>query len=287
MSLVSMEQLLAKAGQGGYLLAAWDTWGESSVQAVLETAEELRSPAILAVAPHYLPGFDLACYATVAKLLANRCRVPVALHLDECPDTRLIMECIQLGFTSVMYDGSRLPLQENIASCQHVVKAAHAEGVTVEAQVGVMPEAVEGRKTSDAACAVVPTSLPDAVRFVQATDVDALAVSVGSVHMLFHEKIQSLDLDLAQRISAATNTPLVLHGGTGVDDQLIPKIIQAGFRKVNIGTALYGAYDEGLASSVARRRGAFSTWYALQEGKRSLKELIRNKMRVYGSVGRV
>jgi fructose-bisphosphate aldolase class II len=288
MSLASLKPILAEAKRGKYLVAAWDTWGQDSIQAVLEAAEELASPAILAVAPHLLGdfGFDLACYTAIAKQLTDCSRVPVALHLDECPDFQQVMQCIRLGFSSVMYDGSRLAIQDNISECQTIVKVAHSLGVSVEGMVGIIPDAHEGLMRNGGAAVGLKTSPEDAIRFVEETGVDALAISVGNVHMLFREQVESLDLGLAQQIGSATGIPLVLHGGTGVPDRLIPQVIEAGFCKVNIGTALYGAYDEGLASATGKNPGAFSTLYALESAKDSLGALIRRKMHVYGSVGR-
>jgi len=207
---------------------------------VLEISEEANSPVILAIHPDEL-AFIRPPFIKTAIEGAIKATVPVCIHLDHGSTIKQIMEAIQLGFTSVMIDASTLPLADNIAITQKVVEIAHVVNVSVEGELGTIgttgPEAEAGTDE------IVYVNPDDVETFVQATDVDTLAVAIGTAHGLYPKNMKpKLRMDLLQEITAKVDIPLVLHGGSANPDEEIAKAVKLGINKINISSDIKDAF---------------------------------------------
>ncbi|HAU8266500.1 TPA: class II fructose-bisphosphate aldolase [Kluyvera intermedia] len=203
--------------------------------AFFKAAKQTNSPLMIQISTgtaHYL-GYQLLV-DSVRSLSASE-NVPTCLHLDHCSDINAIQTAIDAGFSSIMYDGSHLDIDENIANTRIVVEMARPHGISVEAELGAIGGSEDGKAVAEED--ICFTTVEDAKRFVEETHVDMLAVSVGTVHGLYTGKAQ-IQHQRLQEISAATGTPLVLHGGTGVSDEDMRKAVTEGINKVNVGTEM-------------------------------------------------
>jgi ketose-bisphosphate aldolase len=248
MPLVSMKALLERARQGGYAVTYCESWNLESFQAIVEAAEEERAPFIAGFNGGFLghPGRsqpeDLRYYSCFASVL-QKCAVPVAFLLNESDDFAQIEQSIGLGFNAVMVENENLEAgaYQDMVKC--VVKIAHTRGVSVEAQVGHLPNAAEqgnGEATDPAS----------ARKFVEETGIDALGVAVGNVHILTQGKAPIDEAALAS-IRDAVKVPLVLHGGTGIPLELAPTLVRLGVAKVNFGTTLKQVYLDAVREKLA------------------------------------
>ncbi len=224
--------LLAAARETATGVGAFNVLHLETAEALVAAAEQAGLPVVLQISENcasYHGGLDPIALATIA--LAEAATVPVAVHLDHAEDTALAFRAIELGFDSVMYDGSKLPLAENLAETRRVVAAAHAAGIAVEAELGE----IGGKDGAHAPG--VRTDPAEAREFVAQTGVDALAVAVGSSHAMT-ERTAALDIALVGELAAAVPVPLVLHGSSGVSDATITAGIRAGLTKINVSTHL-------------------------------------------------
>ncbi|MDX1382578.1 MAG: class II fructose-bisphosphate aldolase, partial [Thermoanaerobaculia bacterium] len=210
--LVDLKTLLDEALRGRHGVAAFNVYGYEEARAVVDAAEELGSPVVLAASPTCLRFLPLEITAPMLTAIGRAAAVPVCVHLDHGPDLAAVVAALDLGFTSVMFDGSTLPLDENVAATRHVVAAARARGASIEAAVGHVPgPGPSARRLAD------PTDPDAAGRFVGETGIDALAVSIGTIHHL-EEPAAEIDWGRLAAIEGVVDLPLVLHGGSGVTD---------------------------------------------------------------------
>lgn len=284
MALVTLKEALAEAEAGGYAVPAINVHSLEVMPAVLQVAVEERSPVILQFTEGTLKfcGYDnvraFACH------LARVTPVPVVLHQDHGSSYEVAVRAIQAGFSSVMIDASRLPLEENIAATRKVVELAHACGVSVEAELGRVPGQEEEIIVSEAEAAY--TDPAEAARFVAETQVDALAVAVGTAHG-FYKGEPKLAHDRIAAIREAANVPLVLHGGSGVPDAEVQRAIQLGIRKVNVSTEAKWAWAQALRQSLADQPDEFDPRPILTPVLKAVQEVVRAKIRMVGSNGKV
>jgi fructose-bisphosphate aldolase class II len=248
--LVDLTSVIGPA-RGGRGVAAFNVFGYEDARAVIDAAEALRAPVILAANADLRRFMPLALIATMFRALADRTEVPVCAHLDHGHDIEEIRRAIDVGFTSVMFDGSQRPIAENIEITSTIVRYARAAGVSVEGEVGSVPYA-EGRP----GIAARLTTPEEAGRFAQATGVDALAVAVGNVQRM-RDPGANLDFPLFERIAATIATPLVIHGASGVSYADLTRLVKAGAAKFNIGTALRQSFGRGLRAALAAQPDAF------------------------------
>jgi ketose-bisphosphate aldolase len=244
--LVTLKEVVRQAQAGGYAVPAFDCVEDLMVRTILETCETLRAPAILMGLPgpdlegngwFYIPG--------LVRAVAGRHNVPVALHLDHATELDDIKRGVDLGFTSVMIDGSRLSFAENVRLTQAAVALAHPQGVSVEAELGhVGGSDVENTQYAES----VLTEPAEARKFVEETGVDALAVSIGTAHGIYRQ-LPTLNLARLSEIRAATDVPLVLHGGSGTPDDQIQEAVRRGVTKLNIYADNRIAMCRGLAEA--------------------------------------
>ncbi|BDZ54677.1 class II fructose-bisphosphate aldolase [Agromyces marinus] len=242
MTLAPTLPLLERARAAGHAVGAFNVLHLETAEALVAAAEEAGLPVILQVSENcvrYHGALEPIAAATLA--VARASRAEVAVHLDHAEDPDLAFRAIDLGFGSVMYDGAKLPFAENVAQTRRVVAAAHAAGISVEAELGE----IGGKDGAHAPG--VRTDPDEAARFTADTGVDALAVAVGSSHAML-ERSASLDLERIERIRAAVRVPLVLHGSSGVPDETIVAGIRAGLTKINVSTHLNAGFTGAVRS---------------------------------------
>lgn len=247
MNLVSMKALLCKAEEKGTGIAAINVSNIETINAVMEAAERVNYPVILQVAPIQLniQKISYSEITEIVKILGNKYNIEVALHLDHAETINECIEAIDAGFTSVMYDGSNVSLEENIENSKKVVDYAKDKGVTVEAELGRVAGAESGADDSIKGLLTAPEL---ASFFVKSTGVHCLAVSIGNAHG--HYKYEpKLDFERLEEIRTQAKIPLVLHGGTGIPDTDIQRAIELGIRKINFFTEIDNEFVNGFINS--------------------------------------
>jgi fructose-bisphosphate aldolase class II len=233
----------AQQGRGG--LGAFNVIQVEHAEAIVAGAEAAGRPTVLQLSENAVRYHGaLAPVGSAMLAIADAAAVPVVVHLDHATDLELVAQALALGFTSVMFDGSTLPVEENLATTRGVVERAHDRGVSVEAEIGEI-----GGKDGVHAPGV-RTRPEDAARFVEATGIDAVAVAVGSSHAMT-TRTARLDLELIGAIRAAVPVPLVLHGSSGVPDEHLREAVSAGMTKVNISTHLNGTFTRAVRDALA------------------------------------
>jgi ketose-bisphosphate aldolase len=235
-------QILVDAAAQGRAVPAFTTYTLESTRAICEAAERTGLPVILSAGSSSFRGGSRAMLAAAALAAAREASVPVGVHLDHSTDLDEIRACLELGYTSVMIDGSHLPFEDNVALTRTVVAEAHAAGAWVEAELG----GVEGDEDASSDAVAGALTDPDqAAAFVERTGVDALAAAVGTVHGFTSASVQ-VDLDRVRAIATLTNVPFVLHGASGLSDAELTNAVAAGVTKVNVNAELRRAYFSAL-----------------------------------------
>ena len=274
--LVNLNDILPKAQKEGYAIGLFNTTDTDMLEAVIAAAEEMRSPVIVGTAEVLLPAGDLKLIAPSIIAAAKRATVPVVVHYDHGLTFERCMEALQLGFSSIMFDGSANSGEENLASTREIVKIAHSLGISVEGEIGHVGEA----KTGDNETADMYTTREEAIAFVEQTGVDALAIAIGTAHGVYKSK-PKLDLQRLKDIRSALDTPLVLHGGSGLSDDDFRNTVKNGIAKINIFTDLCTAGEKAMRENEGK-------WYLdIRNAKvEAIKEAVKNKMLLFGSDGR-
>ncbi|OXS55648.1 fructose-1,6-bisphosphate aldolase, class II [Cohnella sp. CIP 111063] len=283
MALVSSTPLLQAAKEGGYCIGAFNVHTLEMLQAVVEAAEETRSPLIIqstvGTVKHLGPDY-IAAAATVA---ANRSSVPIALHLDHCSDFGTIMQCIRAGYTSVMIDASHDPFEKNVEQTRKVVEAASAVGVNVEAELGRVG-GVEDDIVVDERDALLAD--PDeCAKFVELTGVHTLAPAIGTAHGIYKGD-PNIDFDRIGRIAAKVSVPLVLHGGSGIPEDQVKRAVSLGMSKMNVATELRIVFSDAIKEVFARNPEENDPRKYMVPAKQALKAAAIEKMRLCGSIGK-
>ena len=288
--LVSMKEMLEDARVNHYAIPAFDVSNYEMMKAVLEACEEERSPALLMGLGVDLEGKGMPLLASMIKEASNYFNILVCFHLDHATDFNLIKNAIDAGFSSVMYDGSVLDFENNAKNTAEVTKYAHAHGVTVEAELGHVGNASVG-SISETGTDTDPgesLTVPEEVaKFVELTDVDALAVAIGTSHGVY-KKTPELRIDRLDEIVAVCKRPLVLHGGSGTPDDQMQNAIRHGITKINIYSDVVGAMNKGLRDKLNSIENP-STWpfIVFEDARVYMKEVVKDKIRKFGSNGRV
>ncbi|MEM2642958.1 MAG: class II fructose-1,6-bisphosphate aldolase [Candidatus Bathyarchaeia archaeon] len=303
--LVTNKELLLKAQKEAYAIGAFNIQNLESLLAVVEAAAEEKSPVIVAVTPSAIKYGGLNYLARLVKTAAETTPVPMSLHLDHGEDLETVKKCLEAGFTSVMIDGSNLPFEENVALTKRVVDVAHQKGVSVEGELGRLAGVEE--KTVEKREAVL-TDPKEAEEFVKRTGVDALAVSIGTSHGAYKFKGEpQLDFERLKQIRERVKVPLVLHGASsvpqwiiekatkygaelsgakGIPEEHIRKAISLGITKINIDTDLRLAFTATVREVLANSPKEFDPRKILGPAKEVMKEVVKAKMRLFGSSGK-
>jgi ketose-bisphosphate aldolase len=295
MPITSLKTMLADARRGQYAVCYCESWNLESTQAVVEAAEELRSPVIAGFNGGFLrhvrraKAENLAWYASLRGALEGA-TVPVAFLLNESDDLEQIREGIELGFNAVMPENEGLGHEEHRTLVREVVALARPRDVLVEAQIGVLP--MGGGHSSGHGSLTDPDL---AYRFVAETGIDALAVSVGNIHILTEGKAE-VDYSLLERLRERVDIPLVIHGGTGLGDETMAKMVRLGAAKFNFGTRLKQAYLEAVRTALGRYHvpqspheylGIGGPEDIMIAGRDAVKEDVKKLLRICGSENRV
>ena len=273
-----------------YAIPAFDVSNYDMMKAVLEACAEERSPALLMALGVDLQGRDMNLLASMIRSASAYFDIPVCLHLDHATDFDFIKKAIDAGFSSVMYDGSVLDFENNAKNTAEVVKYAHARGITVEAELGhvgngsVGSISETGTDTDPGESLTVPEEV---TQFVDITNVDALAVAIGTAHGVY-QKTPELRIDRLNEITAICDKPLVLHGGSGTPDDQMQAAIRHGITKINIYSDVVSAMNKGLKDKLNSLENP-ATWpfIVFEEARNGMKSVVKNKLRTFGSAGRI
>ncbi len=285
--LVSAKEMLQKARKGGYAVAQININNLEWTKSALQVAEELKSPIILGVsegAAKYMGGFRTVM-AIVRELDAHfGITVPVAVHLDH-GTYEGSLKALEAGFTSIMFDGSHYPIEENVAKTKEIVKLAHAKGVSVEAEVGGIGGEEDGVVSAGEQANV------EECRLVASLGVDMFAAGIGNIHGKYPANWKGLNFELLAEIAKVTKgVPLVLHGGTGIPEEQVLKSIKLGVSKINVNTECQLAFAAATRKYIEAGKDlegkGFDPRKLLAPGAEAIKEVVREKLRVYGSVGK-
>ena len=276
-----MKELLTKAQKEQYGIGFFNAVNVEMARAVIETAEEMHAPVIVGTAEVLLPAMSLERVAEYLIPMAKKASVPVAVHYDHGLTFEKCMEALKLGFTSVMYDCSTASYEENCSKVAEMVRICHGMGVTVEGELGHVGDNEGKGKLENPSDYYTDPAV--ALDYIRRTGVDALAVAVGNAHgdYKFPPK---LDFDRITAIREATGTPLVLHGGSGLSDDDFRKAVGRGICKINIFTDLDKAGKAGIEKGLDS--GASSMMGLIPYEIEAMKEVVRNKISLFGSVGK-
>lgn len=276
--LADLKQVLLKAKKEKYAVGLFNTLNTEMIRGVIAAAEESRSPVIIGTAEVLLPDAPLSYLAPELIALAKQASVPVVVHFDHGLTEEKCKEALSLGFSGLMFDGSLGEPAENISRTAAMVEYAHKMGVTVEGEIGHVGQADAG----DNAVTDRYTTVKEAVDFVNATGVDALAIAIGTAHGAY--KIPpKLDFVRLKEIAEAVDTPLVLHGGSGVSDEGFIKAVEGGISKINVFTDLVIAAEKAQKEGVNAGKDYLTIKAEMME---AVKQATLTKMRLFGSVGK-
>jgi len=273
--LVTLDEILRGARENNYAVGLFNMLNLEMARGIIEAAEEERSPLILGVAEVHLPYIPFEYASLIMGKIARDAAVPVCLHFDHGTDFNMIMSAARAGFSSVMYDGSALPYEENVRNTRAIVEALRGMPVSVEAELGHVGSGEDGTDNGQAAEYTDPAQVQD---FVDRTGIDALAVAIGTAHGKY-SKPPVLNIELLAEINQISPVPLVLHGGSGLSGSDFRNTIQNGIRKVNICTELCVAAHQAYRQNIGFEP-------ALTDAKNAVKEAVRAKMRLFGSSGK-
>ena len=281
MALVTTKELLLDAQKRGYAVGAFNVENMEMVQAVIAAAEELRSPVIMQTTPSTLKYADPELFYANVAAVAKKATVPVVMHLDHGSSFELALRAFRAGYTSIMIDGSHSVLEENIAITKAVVDACHAGNVPVEAELGK----VGGKEDDLDGGAGGFTDPQEAVRFVEETGVDSLAVAIGTAHGVY-KGIPKLDVERLSQIREVVSIPLVLHGTSGIPDEDVRECIRRGICKVNYATDLRIAFTEGVKEVLIAKPDTIDPKKYNAVGREKVKEYVLGRIKVVGSEGK-
>ncbi len=287
MPLVTTKEMLMKAQKEGYAVGAFNANNMEIIQAIVEIAEEERAPVILQASQGAIEYAGLEYIVAMVRVSAEKATVPVALHLDHGTDYFQNIKCLRAGFTSLMYDGSKLPFDENVSTTKKICEMTHACGIPVEAEIGQI-----GKVGGDEPGVAIDKARdfyakPDeAEAFVKQTGLDFLAAAVGSIHGC-QTPFAKLEIPLIKKIRALTNVPLVLHGASGLDDEEIKKGINAGISKINIDTRIRMIFVSKIRQFLNDNPKEIDPRKVLGPAREAAKEVVRDRMRVFGCSGKV
>lgn len=272
MPLATLQDVLSIASKTKTAIPGFNIDNIEIPEAIMVAAERCRCPVILTIGQGAIRAGQMLHLADVVRRLAAQTDLPVVLHLDHGISYEQTIQCLRAGFTSVMFDGSRLPLAENIAVTKEVTAAAHAVGVSVEAELG----AIGGVEDGVAGGGRNLVDIREVETFIHAVQVDALAVGIGNAHGMY-KGLPNLDFNLLQQCQNLNPPPLVLHGGSGIPDDMIRRAITIGIRKINVATEVRNAFMTGLEESV-KDRDIYSMYQSAAERVTMLAEA---KMRLF------
>ncbi len=280
--LVTGKELLDKAHKEGYAVGAFNVNTMEQCQAIITAAEETRSPVIIQASQGGLKYAGVKMISAMVKALAEDTDIPIALHLDHGTDFKQIMLCLRHGFTSVMIDASKLPLQGNIDTTKKVCEIAHAVGVSVEAEIGKIGGTEDDVTVTEREATF--TDPDEAEKLVNETGVDSLAIAIGTAHGPYKGE-PKLDFVRLKKIKKKLNMPIVLHGSSGVPEDSIRKAVSLGVNKINIDTDIRLSFNAAVRDFIGKS-DAYDPRKIITPARDAMKETIKTKMIMFGSAGK-
>lgn len=286
MALVNMKEMLRDASRRGYAVGMFDVSDLEMIRAAVEEADALQSPVIIGALSPDLEGGRLEYWFPLAKLAAEKARVPVCIHLDHANTLDQVKQAADIGFSSVMLDASAAPFEDNIRRSKEVTDAMRGRGITVEAELGHVGNGWVGSGEGSESGPDMLTEPEKVAEFVERTGVDALAVSIGTAHGVYI-KAPKLDIDRLDRIRKISDIPLVMHGGSGTPEDQLANAIAHGICKVNIFSELLNAWNGAMLDEL-KKQPHLAVWPAVLRKKpdAAMREVIRQKIRFFGSAGK-
>lgn len=278
MALVTTKKMLLDAQAGGYAVGAFNVENMEMVQAVIAAAEELGAPVIMQTTPSTLNYAGPEFYFANVKAAAEGARIPVAIHLDHGNSFELAVKAFRNGYTSIMIDGSHHVFEENVEITRRVVEVCHSAGIPVEAELGKVGGKEDSLDGGDGGYTVPE----EAAEFAERTEVDSLAVAIGTAHGVY-KGIPKLDVDRLSEIRKVVEVPLVLHGTSGVPDETVRECIERGICKVNYATDLRIAFTDGVKECLAANPKVFDPKKYGGAGRERVKEYVKGRILVCGS----
>ena len=273
--LVNMNSMLREAVKTKRIVAAFNVFGYEDAKAVIDAATECNAPVILMTNRDAVEYIDVKYYAKLYGEMARDAQVPVCIHLDHAKNFNLIVKAMMVGYTSVMYDGSQLPIKENIKNTKEIVKIAKTLGISVEGEIGSVAYSDKQDIKS------IYTEPEEAEYFAKETGVDALAVAIGTVHRMQKQEA-NIQYDRLEKIINLINTPIVIHGSTGVKDEDLIKLRGYNVGKVNIGTALRMAFFKSLKQEMELYPEVFDRTKLFKKPMEEVKKVAMDKMKLLG-----
>lgn len=283
MALVPVTELLLRADREGYAVGAFNANNMEIVQAIIDAAEKEKAPVIMQASQGAIKYAGLEFITGMVKIAAEAASVPVALHLDHGTDFDQVVKCIRSGFSSVMYDGSKLSLEDNIAITNKVLEITRPIGVSVEAELGKIGGTEDDVHVSDREA--MYTDPEEALYFVEKTGIESLAIAIGTAHGQYKGE-PKLDFARLSKIKSLVKIPIVLHGSSGVPDESVRKAIQLGVCKVNIDTNIREAFVWAMRKSMEDNPGEIDPRKLLGPARDAATDVIREKIKVFGSSGK-
>jgi len=286
MALINLKDLLAHAKQNKYAVGAFNVTNFDFIDSILDAAVSENSQIILQVAEVHFRYLDIEEAAPAIMGAARKVNIPVCINLDHGKSLKTVVRAIRAGFTSVMFDGSEYPFEENMEQTREIVKIAHSVGVSVEGEMGNVGGEAVG---VNAAIASSPdekffTDIGEAERFAEETGLDALAVAIGNVHGVYKGD-PMLDFDRLQKIGNAVGIPLVLHGGSGISDNGFKKAVSLGICKINFYTGLSQAAVEKVHAFIKEHPKSISYPDIVKVAMKEAEKVVKSRLRVFGSAG--
>lgn len=280
MGLINPIELLKKAREKNVAVAAFNVHNMETIQAVIDGANEENAPVIIQTTPGTLKYAGIDFIATIVKIAAEKVDIPVALHIDHCISYAMIIEAIRCGYTSLMIDGSKLPYKENVKLVKEVVKVAHAVGIVVEAELGKIGGTEDNLKLDEREATF---TVPEEARgFVELTNIDSLAVAIGTAHGIYKGE-PKLDFERLSKIKEIVDVPLVLHGASGLDDVSIIRLIKGGASKINIATDLKISMATAIRACFTNNPKENDPRKYMEAGRKAVKEVVKKKIRLCGA----
>lgn len=273
--VVSSARLMKRASREGYAIPAFNIDNLESAMAVSEIMHEMRVPVIVQMIPRTLNYGGIAIYPAMMRELMADCSVDYALHLDHGNGISLAMKCIASGFSSVMFDGSAMNFEDNIKFTKEVTDFALPMDVSVEGELGT----IGGKEENDSDMEASYTKVEEAVEFVRRTNVSTLAIGVGTAHGIYKGE-PKINVQRIAEIHSAMETPLVLHGASGLSDEVLKDCIAAGISKINFATELRQAYTQGIKAELAKDPELYDPKVYMRPAVDNIKDVLRRKIKI-------
>jgi len=283
LAFVNGKLILNHAFKNGYGVGAFSAHNAETIQAILKAAEKEQAPIMIQIGQKVIQNIGLKPMKSLVNELAKNYTIPIAIHLDHSRKYSQTLEAIQLGFQSVMFDGSSLSFEENVSITKKVAEISKALDIGCEGEIGKIG-GTEDDISVDEKDALI-TTVEEALAFVKATDVDYLAISIGTAHGLYKEK-PNLQFNRLKEISNAIFRPIVLHGGSDIPDEQIKRAISLGVSKINVDTELRQAFTQGIQAAFQMDPNNYVIADTLGMGTLYMQKKVQQKIKLFNSSGK-